>query len=168
MECPYPTATFEYIKSALMGGGQCTMFVSPERALANLVVAAWRDAAWNRILVVCINRLMEERLIRCLRDVLKQMSMSEKIVRCNAEMVVLFGGKELRVVQADPKYMRGVECDQLIFVRTEPMFVPPPVWEHCRDVYRLESSQEGTWNTTLQLVSIPLEKVMSPSTQQKW
>ena len=172
MECPYPTATFEYIKGALMGGGHgCTMFVYPERALANLVGAAWRDATWNRILVVCSTRRMVEVLLRCLKGVLKEMNMVDKIVKCNVdEMIMLVDGKELRAVTADPKYLRGVECDQLIFVRTDPMLVLP-VWEHCREIYRLdvafieynvlrrrESSQQGPWNATLQLVSISLER----------
>ena len=165
MECPYPTTPFEVLKEALLGGGQCATFVHPERAVANLIGAAWRDGAWDRVFAVCTGKRSMAHLVGYLKEVLNEMKMADKIVKANDEKLQLVDGKALWAAPAKTMYMRGVNCDQLIFVQTDPILeVAIPMLEMGREVHQMivafddhyerrqrESPHSGPWNATLRL-----------------
>lgn len=165
MECPYPTTPFDVLMAALAEGGRCSTFVHAERAVANLIGAAWRDEAWGRVLVVCDGKRSAVMLLRHLEEVLNEMKMTDRIVAANDERLRLGDGKLLHAASANPNHMRGVDCDQLIFVRTDPILeLAIPAQEFGREVWQLtvefderyellqrESPQQGPWNATLRL-----------------
>lgn len=126
-ECPYPTAPFDAVKEALLHGGQVATFISPERALANLIGAAWRDNMWKSVFVVCDCKRTCRLLINQLRGVLVAMEFATAITRLNDECVELHNGFKLTAMPPDLNLMRGVSYDHLVFLMTEQILhLPQP------------------------------------------
>jgi hypothetical protein len=92
-ECPFPTAEYEKIKVIFQEGFHYGAFEHPEKALANLVGAGWRDAKLGDIKVVCLDRRQAMHFMDYLEDVLRVMNIWSDVTTKNAERIGLKDGR---------------------------------------------------------------------------
>lgn len=117
-ECPYITAPFHAVKAAMLHGGELAPFAYPERALANLIGAAWRDGAWKRVLVVCADAQSCSSLIAMLKKVLMWMRMAIPRAK-DGECVAFPGGWNLTTTTPEEIRAHGRPYDHLVFLMTD-------------------------------------------------
>lgn len=110
----YTTACFDDVVFALQHGGQAGSFEYIERALANLIAAAWRDEKWNDILVLTPN-------LRTARSVTHHVAIVLAVMNIESEISEkthsdLFSGHRHLSVAPNSRYMRGAQYDHLIIL----------------------------------------------------
>jgi hypothetical protein len=121
-ECPYPNAKFTEIIGVLKVGVIGALFVHPEKAVANLVAAGWRDKELQDVVVILPGTLSMNRFHRMLMGVLKVMKMDEEIIK-REDKIELTNGKKCWIFPAQEKTFRGLSTDVMIFCN-----VPESTW----------------------------------------
>lgn len=169
MDCPYPKAPFESVRDALLHGGQYATFIYPERAVSNLICAAWRDKAWKNVVVICSGRRSCNYFREMISKIAEAMGFDDQIMQINDERVRLTGGRTLTVLSSSAKTLRGISGDCVIFCTTPPIedIVLPMAEFSDAEIYSMsvlfdsfyEKRQaahrhEGPWNATLRMMKL--------------
>jgi hypothetical protein len=115
MDFPYPEATFEQLKDALLGGGKLRTFIYAERAAANFIALAWKEGIYKDVSVFTTgmraSRVFNEELAKSL----KHLGMEKNISRLNDGFVVC-GGSVCTIQRLQESVLRGVGGDAMIFI----------------------------------------------------
>ena len=119
-ECPYDTLLFAQMHEEFTTGGALALFCYIERAAANYVGAALRDAAYANVTVALASPRLARQFMRYLRDVLRNMQLDDAIVSSNGESLRLHGDRCVRTVAVnDLGSVRGIPADLLMVVGVE-------------------------------------------------
>jgi hypothetical protein len=118
LDCPLPNLSFDETLKMLSLGGSLATFIFEERAVANLVVKAWRDKKFKAITVFCLSQCKTARLRKEIEKSLTLLipDWKKTVIRNNDEYGELFleGGLKCTCVNAK-RQVRGIsECDLII------------------------------------------------------